>query len=226
MLWERRASAREATRSPGHQRHASSRGRNRALSWEKAVPRQRTPRARDAQEDGQPWHCVPPDTTLPAGQGRTFTTPTTPHPQQEGPLRGRGPPRESSRARAATEMRERKGSPGQPRPGSNREEGEEGQPGAAMACAFFCGVLLCSHHLQKLRDQRTEDQEAGRGVHSLSLGTAQPRLPPLLPTPRRGRALRKLTWRTTLPQALRVPCPSRLPHGPRDHMRPGLGATL
>ena len=85
---------------------------------------------------------------------------------------------------------------------------------------------LLTHHLQKLRDQRTEDQEAGRGVHSLSLGTAQPCLPPSLPTPRRGRALRELTWRTTLPQALCVPRPRRLPHGPRDHMWPGLGATL
>ena len=73
---------------------------------------------------------------------------------------------------------------------------------------------LLTHHLQKLRDQRTEDQEAGRGVHSLSLGTAQPCLPPSLPTPRRGRALRELTWRTTLPQALCVPRPRRLPHGP------------
>lgn len=116
MLWERRASAREATRSPGHQRHASSRGRDRALSWEKAAPRQRTSRAGHAQEDGQPWPCVPPDTTLPARQGRTFTTPTAPHPQREGPLRGRRPPRESSCARVATEMRERKGSPGQPWP--------------------------------------------------------------------------------------------------------------
>ena len=28
--------------------------------------------------------------------------------------------------------------------GSNRDEGEAGQPGAATACAFFCGALLCS----------------------------------------------------------------------------------
>lgn len=61
---------------------------------------QRTPRAGDAQEDGQPRPCTPPDATLPAGQGRTFTTPTAPHSQQEGPPRRRGPPRESSRARA------------------------------------------------------------------------------------------------------------------------------
>lgn len=69
---------------------------------------------------------------------------------------------------------------------------------------------LFTHHLQKLRDQRTEDQGVGSKVSTgLSLGTAQPCLPPLLPTPEGlGTARAHLApreERTTLPQALHVP---------------------
>lgn len=111
-----------------------------------------------------------PDNTLPAGQGRMVTTPTTPHSQQEGPPRGQGPPRESSCAR-----------------GSNRDEGEAGSPGQSQPA--LSSVESFSVHSPPSKAKRPQDRgpDAGSGVHtSLSLGTAQPCLPLPLPTPRRG----------------------------------------
>ena len=111
---------REATRSPGHQRHACSRGGGWGGGQSPVLGRSHGPADPSThsvpgmlRKMGSPGP-VRPDTTLPARQGRTCTLPTAPHCQQEGPPRGRGPPRGSS------------------------------APGAATACISSCRVLLCS----------------------------------------------------------------------------------
>lgn len=79
---------------------------------------------------------------------------------------------------------------------------------------------LFTHHLQKLKDQRTEDQEVGSKVSTgLSLGTAQPCLPPLLPTPEgpgTARAHLGSPEDHTAPGSPCAPClpPSPRPQGP------------
>ena len=146
--------------------------------------------ARDAQEDGQPWPRAPGHHA--AGQTREDV-----HTANRPTLpAGRSPERTWSSQRV---IRAR---------------------GSHSLHFLLSSPSLFTHHLQKLRDQRTEDQGVGSKVSTgLSLGTAQPCRPPLLPTPEGpGTARAHLApreERTTLPQALHVPHACRLPSSPR-----------
>lgn len=189
-------SRREATRPPGHQRHASSWGGGWREGTEPCPGKKPWPsgpqhalRARDAQEDGQPRPRAP-------GHHAAGRTREDVHTANCHTLPAR---RSSERTWSSQRVIRARGS--------------------HSLHFLLLSPSLFTYHLQKLRDQRTEDQEAGSKVSTgLSLGTAQPCLQPLLPTPEgpgTARAHLGSPEDHTAPRALHVPHACRLPSSPR-----------
>lgn len=207
-LWERRASRREVTRPPGHQRPTSSQGRGRALCWEKAAaPPLRT-------------HPMP-------GMLRNMGSPSPEHPRttrcqlDKGGWSRRQPPHTPSKK----VLQEDKVLPeSHPAPGAATEMRE--RRGSHSLRSLLWSPSLFTHHLQKLRDHRTEDQTRAAGCPQ-SLPRDSSALPPAVaPNTQEGpgTARAHLEDRT----GPGSPCAPPLPSSPRPQgpHAPGLGAPL
>lgn len=117
-LWERRASRREVPRCPGHQRPTSSQGRGRALCWEKAAapPLRTHPMPGMLRNMGSPSPERPRTTRCQLDKGG-WSRRQPPHtPSKKVLQEDKVLPESHPAPGAATEMRERRGSPGQPQP--------------------------------------------------------------------------------------------------------------